>query len=687
MEEQRYFNRELSWLKFNFRVMMEAKNEQTPLFERLKFMAIYSSNLDEFFRVRMAFLHRIANLDDHKQFRKTLNVDPKIIIQEVQKVVGEQYKEFRSIFKNLLLPALKAEKIILYRKDSDVKEEHKAQITFYFRTKVLAYLQPMIVSSYDNIPFLENKSLYLALKIRLKDFPESEVLNAILNIPSDDLPRFYELKSLEGLRYYIFLDEVIRLNIGKVFSSYEILECHSIKMNRDAEISFEGFFSEDLAAKMKKELGKRKVGDPTRFLYDSKMPQEFLNELSEIFDLDDEELVSGGRYHNFSDLAKFPNPYSPKFEHEYQPPMPHLELDSHDSLLDAINEKDYLLHFPYQSYDYVLRFFNEAAIDPYVQEIKVTVYRIAANSFIANALISAARNGKRVTVLVEYKARFDEENNLRWAEKMEKAGVKIIYSIEGLKVHAKIAIVTRRDKQYQLHKYAYMGTGNFNEITARIYTDHGLLTSNKELLADLESVFMFLDKKRKKPEFKHLLVSQFNLKERFVEMIDQEIAHAQAGKKALIILKMNNLEDTEMIDKLYEASKSGVKIELFVRSICCLKPQTKGLSENIRVIRLIDRYLEHSRIFYFYNDGKEDLYLASADWMHRNLHGRIEVGFPILESAHRAEIMKYLDFHLADNTQACLLDAQQNNVPIKPKKGKPKFRAQREIYNWVKTLN
>jgi polyphosphate kinase len=359
-------------------------------------------------------------------------------------------------------------------------------------------------------------------------------------------------------------------------------------------------------------------------------------------------------------------------------------LEKVESIFEAMEIHDYLLHFPYHSYDYILRFFNEAAIDPLVKEIKITLYRIAANSFIANALISAARNGKKVTVFVEVKARFDEENNLRWADKMKKAGIEIIYSLPGLKVHAKIALVTRESVSGSPRRYAYLGTGNFNENTARIYTDHGLLTCHQKITKEMDHVFEYLCGSKHKFHFTHLLVSQFNLQERFIDMIDREISHANNRNKAQITLKLNNLEDEKMVDKLYEASRAGVEVNLIVRGICCLVPQVVGLSENIRVIRLVDKFLEHARVFIFHNKGNTEVYLASADWMKRNLYRRIEVGFPIFDEVLKQELLEIIKFQLKDNTKAVWLDAEQNNHPVMPHLGYSLTRAQTDTYQWLK---
>jgi polyphosphate kinase len=411
------------------------------------------------------------------------------------------------------------------------------------------------------------------------------------------------------------------------------------------------------------------------------MPQHVLDFLIETYTLKEEDIVPGGRYHNRSDLMSLANPLGSKLEYKKQRPIEKNALENVVSLFEAIEERDHMLHFPYQSYDYVLRFFNEAAIDPYVKEIKATFYRVASNSFIMNALISAAKNGKKVTVFVELKARFDEENNLKWAEKLEREGINIIYSIPGLKVHAKMALVTR-ETDTGTHGFAFLGTGNFNEKTASIYTDHGLMTCNQQIVKEMNKVFMFLYKRKPVENLKHLLVSQFNIVDRFCEMIDREIGHAQEGKEGHIIIKLNNLEEKGMIDKLYEASTAGVKVELIIRGICAIIPGVPGMSENITVRRLVGRYLEHGRIFIFNNLESPEIYMGSADWMGRNLYKRIEVIFPIYDDEAKEEILKLIELQLADNTQARMLDQEHNNVPLVDEKDK--VSAQNDFYKWLK---
>ncbi|MEN7546681.1 polyphosphate kinase 1 [Rapidithrix thailandica] len=681
MAEYQYYDRDLSWLSFNERVLQEAASPSVPLFERLKFLAIYSSNLDEFFRVRVAAINSFARLDK-KKINKSLGIQPKTLLHEINQSVANQLEQFGQVYQQTILPELRKNHIyIISPKELNVHQQKSVE--HYFRCKVLAYLQPILFEEEDEIPFLDNGALYFILQLKhTNDKKQPEWYYALLNIPSNELSRFFQLPSENDNTYFVLIDDVIRHSLPIIFPGYAIQSCHSIKINRDADLLIEDEFSGDLVEKIRKNLNKRSVGLPSRFLFDQNIPASLLQFLIHKLQLEEDEVINGGKYHNFNDFFKLPNPIAPQLENPPWPALEHPALGPYNQLFDAIDEQDFLLHFPYQSYDYVLRFFNEAAIDPFVQEIMVTVYRIAANSFIANALISAAKNGKKVTVFVEVKARFDEANNLKWAEEMEKQGVKIIYSIPGLKVHAKVALITRH-KGSQKKSYAFLGTGNFNEITAQIYADHGLMTSNQHLTQELRQVFRFLHSPKEKPVFQYLMVAQINMLEGYLALIDREIANAKAGKKAGIILKLNGLEDKVMIDKLYEANNAGVKIDLIIRGICCLVPGIEGQSERITVTRIVDRYLEHARVLLFYNKGQWDTYLSSADWMHRNLFKRIEVGFPIFNTELKKELQTIIDYQLSDNTKSRVMDSALNNCP-KAKKGE-EIRAQWATYQLLKS--
>ena len=677
---EKYFDRDLSWLSFNYRVLMEALDESNPLYERIKFLAIYSSNLDEFVRVRLASIREVMMLGK-KNIMPELDEDPEQAIQTIRKTLAPQLDTYGNTFREKVIPQLAENGIILYT-SHEVLEEHKPFVLDYFKTYVLTYLKPIIFGEKEN-PFLNNQALYLA--VRLKS--GNDLRYGYVNIPTDKLSRFLALPQINGKFYYLFLDDVVRLHLDFVFPNYEIEECQGIKLNKDADLQIKDEYSGDLVKKIEKNLSKRNLGAPSRFLYTKGMSSVLLDIFKTHFNLIDEDLVEGGRYHSLFNLFELPNPLKDKLEIQKWPSAPHKSLESHRTVFSAIEEKDQLLHFPYHSYKYVLQFFNEAALDPYVTNIYVTFYRMAPNSIIGDSLISAAQNGKQVTVFMELKARFDEENNLKWASKMENAGVKIIYSIPGLKVHAKVGLVKKKLGDGTKLSYGFYGTGNLNEKTARLYCDHGLFSANKEMNKELEGLFKYLHKRKPSKPFENLLVSQFNILDRFKSLIDTEIAKAKKGEKAFIFLKMNNLEDKEMIDKLYEADQAGVDVQLITRSICCLRPGVKGLSDGIKVKRIIDRYLEHARIFIFGTGSSQRIFMGSADWMIRNLRHRIEVIFPIYDKGLKEQILHTMDLQWQDNVKAVWLDSDMNNLPVKRADGEKAIEAQLEMHRYVELLH
>ena len=678
-----YFNRELSWLSFNYRVLQEAADPSVPLYERIKFLAIYTANLEEFFRVRVATLKKLDRLR-HARHKKELDFQPSALVAEINATVTRQHYEFEQLFTGSVLPALRGHGIVLYRQEP-LPEDHQKEVVHFFKSRVLSYLQPLFITGNPGRkPFMENDALYLAVVLRqkLRPSPADDKTIAYVNVPSAALGRFVPLPGRDGTHYFIFLEDVVRRNLHAIFPGYEVLDAYGIKMDRSGDLDIEDEYSGDLVEKVKQQLPRRKTGEPTRFIYEEGMPADVLDFLVERLGLHREDLVTGGKYQNMDDLMKLPNPLAPALQYEPLPPLGVAQLDATDSLFEAIRERDRMLHFPYHSYDYVLRFFNEAAIDPCVREVKVTLYRIASQSLIANALITAAKNGKKVTVFVEVKARFDEANNLRWAAEMEAAGVRIIYSIPGLKVHAKVALVHREAPDGRTEGYAYFGTGNFNERTAEIYADDGLLTAHPGMVAELERVFTHLAGQPADMTFEHLLVAQFNLQDRFLALLDGEIAAARRGETARAVLKFNNLEDKVMIDKLYEASRAGVEVSLIVRGICCLVPGVAGVSENVTVTRIVDRYLEHARVFWFHRGGAEEIYLSSADWMKRNLYKRIEVGFPVYDEGIKAELKRMLTFQLEDTVKGTHLDTEGRNQPVPSGKQKA-VPAQLATYGWL----
>jgi polyphosphate kinase len=686
-ENYTFLNRDLSWLSFNHRVLLEAADETVPLYNRISFLSIFSSNLDEFFRVRMPSIFAFSGFESKKI--SILEEYPKDLVQRVQKMVHTHLEQFGQILTQQIIPALKQNHICLYY-GNRIYPEHKEEVREYFLSRVLSFLQPVILRKENQSDvFLENNALYFIVEIEPSDQPGKKMI-AVLNIPSNHLPRFKELPLIGDDYHIVFLDDVIRENLQEIFPGFIIHGAYSVKLTRDAEMNLEDEFTGDIAEKIEKQLEKREVGHSTRFLFAYNMPETVKDFVRNYFQLREAELVEGGRYHNLKDLGSLPNPSKVKLKYDDWPPILHRGFDNHRSIFQTILEKERLLHLPYHSYNYILRFFNEAAIDPNVKEIYVTLYRVAADSHVVNALMSAAKNGKKVTVFVELKARFDEANNLRWSKMMKAAGIKIINSIPGLKVHAKTALV-KRIEQKQWQNYSFLATGNFNEVTGRFYTDHVLFSSSAEFSKELEMLFEYLQSRKQPAEygkipFQHLLVSQFNMIKRFNKLIDREIENAKNGKSASIIIKLNNLQEKEMIMRLYEASRAGVNVQLIVRSICCLAPGIKKQSENIVVHRIVDRYLEHSRVFVFHNNGEPEYYMGSADWMNRNLHSRIEVCFPLYDKEFCEELNNILRLQLNDCRKAVLLNSHLENERIRYMDGQAPIVAQEAIYEYVKGL-
>lgn len=673
-----YFNRDLSWLTFNRRVLNEAANEQVPLVERIRFLSIYSSNLDEFYRVRMPVLRALTKIGEKKSSDIDAGKQADLLAQASEIILAQQ-QYFGEILTTQLIPLLSKNKVHLVY-NQPIPHFLQQEVSNYFLSVVLAFLQPLALDVTTGF-FPENNKLYFLIELSVND---TENL-VVLNIPSDELPRFFSAKGDDG-QYLIFLDDVIRFNLDKLFPHAEIKNCYSFKITRDAELDLKDEYSGDLSEQIEKQLNKRDLGFATRFLYQADMPLRILDALSTYLNLKQPTSIQGGRYHNLKDFASLPV-NDPKLLFDKWPAAGLPGVNTDEPLAAIIARKDLLLNAPYQSYDTVLRFFNESANNPDVEEICITLYRVASDSKIVNALITAAKNGKKVKVVVELKARFDEANNIKWAKKMKNAGVDIIYSVTALKVHAKIALIKTRKNDRIIYS-GLLATGNFNEGTARFYTDHVLFTANHKLLREVELLFIFLAR-REKPSvdnqirFKQILVAQFNLQSRFVELIDRETAFAKKGLPASIIIKMNNLEETTMIDKLYDASRAGVTVQLIIRGICRLVPGVTGQSENITVRRIVDRYLEHGRVFMFGNNGKKEIFMGSADWMNRNIYHRIEVCFPVYDDDIKKQITELIDLQLNDNVQAVLLDEHLGQ--IKPELAGAPIQSQQAIYRLLST--
>ncbi len=682
LKEFPFVHRDFSWLSFNYRVLQEAKDPAVPLLERLKFLAIYSSNLDEFFRVRVANVRNLKKVG--KKTKAALDFNPGELLREILRVVNRQQAEFSAIFEEQIVPELKRHHIHILRR-LELNELQQQWVENYFLENLLPFAMPVLLVKKRIRPFLANAHLYLAVHLQDRKKPLADSEYAIVKIPSDQLPRFLKLPSEEGRHDMILLDDVVRHNLAFLFPGYQILDTYSIKLTRDAELYIDDEYSGNLLQKIKTSLQKRQVGPPSRFVYDREMPTEMLEYLASTFDLGKNEVLPEGRYHNNFDFFKFPDFGMSHLRYKPMPPLPHPNLSAAEDLFEVIRTKDQLVHVPYQSYDPVVHFFEKAAEDPDVTHIKVIQYRVAKNSRIINALLNAIKLGKQVSVFVEIKARFDEANNLEWGEKLQKAGARVYYSFPGLKVHSKLALV-RRLEQGKARLYGYLATGNFHEDTAKVYADFGLFTVDPRLVEEVSLVFRVLENiQTSEVAFKHLFVGKNNLRPSLYALIDREIEAAKRGEPASMIAKLNSLEDKEIIRKLYDASRAGVKIQLIIRGICCAVPGVIGMSENIEIISIVDRFLEHARVLVFYNGGEEEVFLSSADWMERNLSYRIETTFPIYDPDLKVEILECLRMQLADNVKARIID-QENLNEYKRVASDIPIRSQIETYFWYKRI-
>ena len=669
----KYYHRDLSWLRFNHRVLQEAADKRNPLYERIKFLAIFSSNLDEFFRVRVSDIRQIKEIE--KPFRKKLITKPNKVLKEIKKQVELQQEEFGDIFKNQIVQDLKKENIYLidYKEFSATQKEiAKTYFEDTLKEKIeVSYNQ----CSANETVFIENEALYLTAQLNNESFK-------LVKIPEDE-PRFFTFPKHNGKHFITFIDDILKYNLRQTPQKEENITFYSIKKSRDAELYIEDEFSGNVMEKIKKSLPKRDTGQPTRLLIDSKMPKEFQETLKNALEVYNTDIVNGGVYHNFKDFFEFPNPTSKNLSVEALPPLPHPVLSDCDSVFKAIDEKDQLIHYPYQDFEPVIKLLEEAADDPKVTTIKMTIYRAASESRLNDAIAKAAKNGKEVVVFIEVKARFDEHNNLKWGKIFEENGAHVIYSFPAIKIHSKILCI-ERETDKKIKRYGYIATGNFNENTAKVYTDFGIMTAEKEITEDLDKLFLVLQGKMIIPKPDKLLISPFTLRNTFEDLIEKEMELAKAGKDAYIIAKMNSLQDKEMIKLLYKASNAGVKIRLLVRGICSLVAGIKSQSENIYITSILDRFLEHGRIYIFGNDGNEKMYIGSADWMKRNLSHRIEVVTPILDQDHHNTIRELIEIQLKDNVKARIIDPDQKNEYVEH--SKPEVRAQYATYNYFKSI-
>ncbi len=668
---QNYFHRDLSWLRFNHRVLQEAGDQRNPLYDRIKFLAIFSSNLDEFFKVRVSDIRQARNIE--KKLRKKLITQPNKVLKEIKSQVYEQQEAFGSIFRNQIIPDLKREGIRLINTTA-FEARHKEISKTYFEEHILPVLTLSQSPDNSGTLYIENEALYL---MALKD--DTEFIT--IQIP-DNLPRFFSFPEVDGFHDITFIEDLMKWHLPQYFQSENSLNFYALKISKDAELYIEDELSGDLMDQIKNALPRRNSGQATRVLIDKHAPDTLVGRLKEKLDINQTDIVLGGANHNFKDFFGFPNPTEKPLSEPSLPPLPHPWLEEYSTIFDAIRKKDRLLHYPYQSFEPLNKLLETAADDPKVSSLKISLYRVAKKSRLNDAIVRACQNGKKVTVFVEVKARFDEDNNINWGRTFEKHGANVIYSYPSIKVHSKILVIKREEAQ-GAQRYCYIGTGNFNEKTSKIYTDFGLLTADSKITQDINNVFLILERKLIYPKSKLLLISPFTSRSTFIELVENEIAFANSGKKGHIILKLNSLEDRKMIKMLYKASNAGVQVDLIVRGICCLVPGIKGQSEHIKVISVVDRFLEHSRVYWFNNDGDEKLFIGSADWMGRNLDHRIEVITPILDPDHFKTIKDLVVLQLNDTVKARVIDEhQKNNYVSSQNSDQPSVRSQMATYDY-----
>ncbi len=677
--EDRFRHRDLNWLSFNERVLQEAADKINPLYERMKFLAIFSSNLDEYFRVRVSQLRQMKRVQ--KSIRKKLALRPSKITKQIIEEVKHQQDRFGDIYHTEIIPELVKHDIHILSAE-EYTEEHEKFAASFFKNKIEKKLKPIRLDlSKENELFLENSILYFLITFEKEDHL------AVVNIPVEEHGRFIMMEIKKKGHYITFLDEIIRHEAYKLFPNENITGIFEVKLSRDAELYIDDIYNGVLAEKIYTSLKQRTEGQPTRLLYDASMPKPVQKKIRKLLKLGKIDMMPGGQYHNFKDFFSFPDPTNnPELHFKELPPLPQKTLEHSTNYFEDIAKKDQSLHFPYMSFNYVEKFLEQAATDENVTDIKISLYRIADESDLTSSLLKALENGKRVTVFVEAKARFDEENNIIWGRKFEEKGANVIYSYPKVKVHSKIMLVCRQEGDINM-RYAYIGTGNFNSETAALYCDHAIFTANKNITKELQRLFKVLQGELIIPREKSLLISPFSTRQEFLKLIYNEIENAREGKAAKITAKMNSLEDEEMIELLYKASQAGVEIRLLIRGFTCLIPGIKGMSENIYITSVVDRFLEHGRMYLFENAGDELMFYGSADWMNRNLDRRIEVISPVLDVDIKQEFKDILNIQLSDNVKARIQDPEESNTYVPRKKGEKAIRSQYDIYNYLKKKN
>lgn len=679
LKKSRFINREISWLDFNERVLQEAMDETTPLIDRIKFLGIYSNNRDEFFRVRVATQRRMLNYEIRNEIR---GKDTAEVLEEIAEIVEQQELKFNTTWIEIK-EKLEDENIHILEEDM-LDEEQGSYVHQFFLEKVRPHLFPLMIDNLSNPDTLKDATIHLAIDLKSKKEKLKRQF-ALIALPTDKVSRFIILPEKENKKYLILLDDVIRYCLDDVFSifGYDSFKAYTIKFTRDAEMDIDNDVSKSFLELMSESVKQRKKGDPVRFVYDKNIPELLLKKLMKKFNISKRDNVRAGlKYHNFKDFMGFPDLGRNDLRYPPSPPLPHPELSPNKSIIDVIREKDIMLHYPYQSFQYIIDLLREASIDPLVRAIKMTFYRAAEGSSVMNALINAARNGKQVTVFMELQARFDEEANIYWTNRLQEEGVKIIQTIPGFKVHSKLLQIRRKENGENVY-YANISTGNFNESTAKVYADDSLLTGNQAITTEVNKVFHLFESKFIMPTFENLIVAPFNIRNFFINMLENEIKLANKGKKAWAILKMNSISDKTIARKVYEAARAGVKLKLIARGICILDPGDPEIYDGLEAFSIVDKFLEHSRVFVFGNGGDPKYYIASADWMPRNFDYRVEVVCPILDKGIQQELMDMLQIQLKDNTQARYISRDKMNE-YRSTSDPEQHRAQFEIYDYFK---
>jgi len=672
-------NREVSWLHFNARVLQEAMDTANPLLERLRFIGIYSNNRDEFFRVRVATLRRLRKLKKDKP--EYLAYDPAKILNQIRLIIQEQEKAFMATYHEIA-GELKNQGIKIIDNQNLTENEGKA-VEHYFSEAVHPYLFPIMLSGLKYPDNLKDNAFYLAVLLKSSK-PEIEDDYALVKVPTSRVSRFFILQDEDSETKVMLLDDVIRYNLGEIFLpfGYDSFEAYSVKFTRDAELDIDNDMSKSFIETMAESLKQRKKGAPVRFIYDREMPEVLLSNLLRKFKVSKNDIIAAGwKYHNFRDFIDFPKLGQKSLWAPELSPLRHPDLPLYKSIFSVVNQKDIMLHYPYQTFSHLIDLLREASLDPKVRSIKMTLYRAARDSKVINALVNAARNGKSVTVFLELQARFDEKANIQWSEKLHDEGVKVIKTIPGLKVHSKLLLIRRKEDGKNIY-YSYISTGNFNESTARVYADDSLFTSDERIGMEVGQMFQLFETPYAPTDFRELIVSPYAMRTYFIKLLNTEIRNKKAGKEAWVILKLNSLVDEKLVAKLYQASRAGVKIQIICRGICVLVPGIPDKSENIEVISIVDRFLEHSRVYVFANGGNPSYYISSADWMVRNLDHRFEVTIPVKDEAVQGELFDMLQIQLRDNCKARLINNTKVNTYKKRSKNEPIVRSQQEIYNY-----